>query len=323
MSRRKSKKTGAEVVSAIVVLLIVVYVVFFSRNVNNTATQSNVAYTSAGVVDEVNIENDKLNILFLYVGQADCTLVKLNDKTMLIDAGNNEDGKNVSNYLKSLNINKLDYVIGTHSDEDHIGGLDDVITDLDVDKVYMPTVGSDKINYKNIVKAAEKKGLEVQTPKEGDTFSISDANCEVLSVMNEEGVSSNNSSIVVEMKYVDTTYLFMGDAEKEVENSKQWNKADVLKVGHHGSSTSSTQKFLDQVKPHYAIIEVGKENSYRLPNRYTIERLEKVGATILRTDTNCSSFWLTSNGTEIEQKEIKVDLDGKKEETTKKGDWWT
>lgn len=267
---------------------------------------------TSGNDETVDLSNDKLNILFFYVGQADCTFLKFKDTTMLIDAGNNEDGKNIVNYLKENGITKINYLIGTHADEDHIGGLDDVVKGLDIEKIYMPKVGSDAVNYKNVVKQATNKNLKVETPKVGDTFDFADAKCEVLAQMDVKDVSKNNSSIVFQMNYGNTKYLFTGDAEKEVENSRTWEKVDVLKVGHHGSATSSSQKFLDQVKPHYAVIEVGKNNSYRLPNNHTIERLQNSGATVLRTDINQSSFWMTSDGNTIEENEVKVNLDGNK-----------
>ena len=251
-------------------------------------------------------------MVFFYVGQADCSLIKFRDQTMLIDAGNNEDGKNIANYLKEIGVTKINYLIGTHADEDHIGGLDDIVRELDIEKIYMPKVGSEVVNYKNVVKEAAKKNLIVETPKVGDKFNIADASCEVLAMMDKTEVSDNNSSIVIQMNYGITKYLFMGDAEKEVENSRKWEKVDVLKVGHHGSATSTSQTFLDQVKPHYSVVEVGKDNSYRLPNNNTIKRLEESGTTILRTDTNQSSFWMTSDGNTIETNEVKVNLDGNK-----------
>lgn len=279
------------------------------ENLNNST--SNIVYTQVGSVQEkVDLENDNLNILFLYVGQADSTLIKLKDKVMLIDAGNNEDGTNISNFLKSEGISKIDYLVGTHADEDHIGGLDDIVNGLEIGKILMPKIGEDAKNYQNVVKAAKKKDLEIENPQIGDKFTLNDANCEIMSVENEGDYSDNNSSIVIQMNYGETKYLFMGDAEKEIENSRKWERVDVLKVGHHGSNTSSSEKFLEQVKPHYAVIEVGKNNSYRLPNKYAISRIEKAGATILRTDTNKTSFYIKSDGKGISESEVKVDLDG-------------
>lgn len=282
-----------------------------SENANNT-TRNIVYMQTVDVQENVDLENDNLNILFLYVGQADSTLIKLKDKVMLIDAGNNEDGVNISNFLKSEGISKIDYLVGTHADEDHIGGLDDIVNELEIGKIFMPKIGEDAKNYQNVVKAAKKKNLEIENPKIGDKFTINDANCEIMSVQNEGDYSENNSSIVIQMNYGKTKYLFMGDAEKETENSRKWEKVDVLKVGHHGSNTSSSESFLEQVRPYYAVIEVGKNNSYRLPNKYTISRIEKIGATILRTDTNKTSFYIKSDGNEISESEVKIDLDGNK-----------
>ena len=163
-----------------------------SENTNNTTR--NIVYMQTGDVQEnVDLENDDLNILFLYVGQADSTLIKLKDKVMIIDAGNNEDGMNISNFLKSEGISKIDYLVGTHADEDHIGGLDDIVNELEIGKIFMPKIGEDAKNYQNVVKAAKKKNLEIENPKISDKFTINDANCEIMSVQNEGDYSENNS----------------------------------------------------------------------------------------------------------------------------------
>ena len=263
---------------------------------------------------EVNLDNDKLNIIFFYVGQADSTLIKLNNDVMLIDAGNNADGKNVVSFLQEKNISHIDYLVGTHADEDHIGGLDDVINNLDIENVLIPTIGKNGTDYKNVVEACENKNISVQNPTMGDTFIVDGANFEIMSAMEEEGTSDNNSSLVINITYNKTNYLFMGDAETEVENSRSWENADVLKVGHHGSNSSSSEKFLNEVKPEYSIIEVGKDNSYNLPSDKAIKRLEDCGSKVLRTDKangdEVGSFWLTSDGNTIDIKEVNINLDG-------------
>ena len=263
---------------------------------------------------EVNLDNDKLNIIFFYVGQADSTLIKLNNDVMLIDAGNNADGKNVVGFLQEKNISHIDYLVGTHADEDHIGGLDDVINNLDIENVLIPTVGSSGTDYKNVIEACENKNIPLQNPTMGDTFKLDGANFEIMSAMEEEGTSDNNSSLVINLTYNETNYLFMGDAETEVENSRSWKKANVLKVGHHGSNSSSSEKFLNEVKPEYSIIEVGKDNSYNLPSDKAIKRLEDCGSKVLRTDKangdEVGSFWLTSDGCTIDIKEVNINLDG-------------
>lgn len=316
MAKKKlSRKKLNQIIGTIITIIVIVlsaYEAYQEYKAKEASANVVEAQYTTGTSETIDLNNDKLNMVFFYVGQADCSLIKFRNQTMLIDAGNNEDGKNIANYLKEIGVTKINYLIGTHADEDHIGGLDDIVRELDIEKIYMPKVGSEVVNYKNVVKEAAKKNLIVETPKVGDKFNISDASCEVLAMMDKKGVSDNNSSIVIQMNYGITKYLFMGDAEKEVENSRKWEKVDVLKVGHHGSATSTSQTFLDQVKPHYSVVEVGKDNSYRLPNNNTIKRLEESGTTILRTDINQSSFWMTSDGNTIETNEVKVNLDGNK-----------
>ena len=322
MSKRR-KKSNNFIITIIVFIFLCVsgyfgtdYFLDTSNNIAKEASANEVQITTSASIenaDEVDLNNDKLNIIFFYVGQADCTLIKLNDEVMLIDAGNNSDGKNVVSFLQEKGITQIDYLVGTHADEDHIGGIDDVIKSMEIGTFLIPTVGSGT-DYKNAVEAAEEKNIPIEHPTMGEVFIFEDAHFEIMSAMEEEGTSDNNSSLVIELTYNNTKYLFMGDAETEVENSRSWNKVNVLKVGHHGSNSSSSTKFLEQVKPQYSIIEVGKNNSYNLPSDKAIKRLEESGTQILRTDkTNgdeVGSFWLTSDGNTIDIKKVNINLDG-------------
>ena len=341
MSKRR-KKSNNFIITLIVFIFLCVSGYFgtdyFLDTSNEIANQANeVLITTLASIenaDEVDLNNDKLNIIFFYVGQADCTLIKLNDDVMLIDAGNNSDGKNVVSFLQEKGITQIDYLVATHADEDHIGGIDDVMSSLEIGTLFIPTVGENGADYQNAVEAAEEKSIQIEHPTMGDVFSFEDANettgtnneinsstdsvteaqFEIMSAMEDEGTSDNNSSLVIELTYNATKYLFMGDAETEVENSRSWNKVNVLKVGHHGSNSSSSTKFLEQVKPQYSIIEVGKNNSYNLPSDKAIKRLEESGTQILRTDKangdEVGSFWLTSDGNTIDIREVNIDLDG-------------
>ena len=313
MARRKKVKN--DIVGLIVVLAFILIGYFAYGNLDFLKANEVNNYESVNVVnlekaDVADLNNDKLNIIYFYVGQADCTLVKLNDSVMLIDAGNNEDGIIISEYLKKLGIEKINYLVGTHNDEDHIGGLDEIIKNFEIERLFTSEVGDDVANYKNILKEAEAKNLLVENPKRGDKFELGSASLEIMMALKGEDVSDNDASIVIELKYGKTSYLFMGDGEKLVENSRTWEKVNVLKVGHHGSNTSSSENFLKQVKPEIAVIEVGKDNSYNLPNEKAISRIESIGAKIFRTDLNTSSFWITSDGESIETKELNVNLDG-------------
>lgn len=325
MSKRR-KKSNNIILSLIIFMILCVSGYFgtdyFLENSNSDNIAKEVSTnevkitTSSSIenVDEVDLNNDKLNIIFFYVGQADCTLIKLNDDVILIDSGNNNDGKNVVGFLQEKGITQIDYLIGTHADEDHIGGIDDVINSMYIGTFLIPTIGENGTDYKNAVETAKDKNIQIKHPTRGDIFYFENAQFEVMSAMEEEGTSDNNSSLVIEFTYNNTTYLFMGDAETEVENSRSWNKVNVLKVGHHGSNSSSSTKFLEQVNPEYSIIEVGKNNSYNLPSDKAIKRLEESGTQVLRTDKangdEVGSFWLTSDGNTIYIREVNINLDG-------------
>ena len=298
---------------AILIVFIISYAynkIFVSGNSNNSKKINLNDNINNSKFTDVDFNNDDLNVLFMYVGQADSTFIKYKNKTMLIDAGNNEDGNNIVKFLKSKGINKLDYIVGTHYDEDHIGGLDDIINNFDIGKFYLSNGGELGPNYYNLEKAAKKKNLTITIPKVGDKIDFSDVDMEVMSASKFDGKNDNNASIVIQAKYGSRKYLFMGDLEKQEEAKRKWNEVDVLKAGHHGSNTSSTQEFLNQVKPKYVFVSAGKNNKYRLPNVKAMERIEKTGAKIFRTDVNESSFWLTSNGNDIDIKEVSINLDG-------------
>lgn len=298
---------------AILIVFIISYAYnrfFMKENLNNSNKVNLKDNINNSKFADVDLNNEDFNVLFMYVGQADSTLIKYKNKTMLIDAGNNEDGKNVVKFLKDKGISKLDYIVGTHYDEDHIGGLDDIIENFDIGKFYLSNGGELGPNYYNLEKAAKKKNLAITIPKVGDKIDFGDVDMEVMAASKFDGKNDNNASIVIQAKYGSRKYLFMGDLEKQEEAKRKWNEVDVLKAGHHGSNTSSTQEFLNQVKPKYVFVSAGKNNKYRLPNVKAMERIEKTGAKIFRTDINESSFWLTSNGNDIDIKEVSINLDG-------------
>lgn len=307
-----TKKALMRLLSILIVFIIsYAYNRFFmkgnSNNSKNVNLKDNINNSKFADVD---LNNEDFNVLFMYVGQADSTLIKYKNKTMLIDAGNNEDGKNIVKFLKDKGISKLDYIVGTHYDEDHIGGLDDIIENFDIGKFYLSNGGELGPNYYNLEKAAKKKNLAITIPKVGDKIDFGDVDMEVMAASKFDGKNDNNASIVIQAKYGSRKYLFMGDLEKQEEAKRKWNEVDVLKAGHHGSNTSSTQEFLNQVKPKYVFVSAGKNNKYRLPNVKAMERIEKTGAKIFRTDVNESSFWFTSNGNDIDIKEVSINLDG-------------
>ena len=246
------------------------------------------------VVDYINDNSPKYNdyngnveVYFIDVGEAESILINNKGSYMLIDGGNNKDGKVLVKYLKSLGINKFDYVIGTHAHEDHIGGLDYVIKEFDVEKFYMPLTVVPTLSYEDVVKALNKKNIKYNVPYEGEILNMNDMKFEVLSV--KDNIDDlNNSSIVMKMTYKDFKFLFMADVESPIEEELLSSgvdvEADVLKVAHHGTRYASTDKFLSAVNPKYAVIMCGNNNDYGHPHKQALNRLKNRHIPIYRTD---------------------------------------
>ena len=238
-------------------------------------------------VDTIQAEDVLLRVDFLNVGQADCALLSTNGHYMVIDGGNNGDADTILSYLEGQGVEKLDAVVGTHPHEDHIGSLDAIINHFDVDAVYMPKIMHTSKTFEDVLDAVANKGLKIKSPSPGDTIGFNGLEIEVLGPQREYK-DFNNNSIVLKVNAGETAFLFTGDAEetaeKDILQADYDLQADVLKVGHHGSSTSSSQAFLQAVKPKYAVISVGVGNSYHHPEEEALQRLQSIGAEIYRTD---------------------------------------
>jgi beta-lactamase superfamily II metal-dependent hydrolase len=245
-----------------------------------------------------------LEVNFIDVGQADSIFIKFPEgKTMLIDAGNNDDGKTIINYLKRFGIKKLDAVVGTHPHEDHIGAMDDVINAFDIGKIYMPKVTTTTRTYKDVLTAIAKRNLKITTARGGMTIPLeNDVNVEIIAPNNNRYEDLNNYSVVLKVTYKDTSFLFAGDAEKQSEEEmlkQNYNlKAEVLKVGHHGSSSGTSEEFLSAVSPRYAIISVAKNNDYGHPHKETLRRLATHGVKVYTTADN-GNILVKSDGKNI------------------------
>ena len=299
MANKKSQKNT--IIGSIITVIILIILTITGNDSQifkstTSATNDNVSSEVLDNLENVSIQtgndcistipqDNNLRVYCLDVGQGDSILITNNNKTMLIDASTNEMGSRVVKYLNDLGIKKIDYLVGTHPHEDHIGGLDNVIKNFYIGTIYMPNVVATTKTFEEVIDAISAKKLKVTSPKTGDKFTVGNAECEVMSIRNDKD-DYNNCSIVIKMDFNNVSYLFTGDAEESVESSRKWPHIDVLKVGHHGSNTSSSKKFLEQIKPEVALISVGQGNTYGHPTQATLKRLSNIGAKIYRTDEN-------------------------------------
>ena len=253
--------------------------------------------------------NDKedFKIYYIDVGEADCTLIKNNNEYVLIDAGNNQDGLKLVEYFKSLGITKFKYVIGTHLHEDHIGGMDYIIKNFDIEHYYMPDVTSEYMTFTEVVDSLKNKNIKWEVPEIDSTFNIGEAKFTVLWISKDEE-EINDTSIVLKLDFKNTSYLFTGDATKNVELKilEKDIKSDVLKVSHHGSSDASSAQFLKLVEPKYAIISVAKINDYHHPHDITLKKLNELNIKTYRTDKD-GTIVVSSDGENYYFETIKTD----------------
>jgi len=228
---------------------------------------------------------ENLKIYFIDVGEADSTLIYNNGEYSLIDAGNNKDGNKLVKYFKSLGITKFKYVITTHVHEDHIGGMDNIIREFDIDKFLIPDTPVDNLTYTEVIKELNNKNINIETPNIDDTFNMKDLEFQVLSIGNDLD-NLNDTSIVLKMNYKNTNYIFMADATKNVENKIIYKdiKSDLIKISHHGSYDSTSLEFLEKVDPKYAIISVEKDNDYHFPHDVVLNNLNRLNIKLHRTD---------------------------------------
>lgn len=236
------------------------------------------------------VSGEGLTVSFIDVGQADCALLECGGEFMLIDGGNRDDGQLVVSYLEQQGVETLSAVVCTHAHEDHVGGLPSVLAVYPTQAVYAPTRTYASKVFDDFAYYTDQQGLEITIPAPGDTWTLGQASVTVLGPV-KSYAETNDTSIVLRVSYGETDFLFTGDMETTAENDMldYWGgriswKADVLKVGHHGSNTSTGYRFLNEVAPDYAVISVGKDNSYGHPHEEPLSRLNQAGVTIFRTD---------------------------------------
>lgn len=295
----------------IIIGLVILIVVTIQGNLFDNVSNATASINDSTKSDKIDAKvKENFSVSFIDVGQADSVLIRNGNYNMLIDAGNNEDGEKLVNYFKSLGIEEFTYVFATHPHEDHIGGMDDIINNFKIDNYYMSNKLSTTKTFMDVLDALDGRNLEYTVPNKGDTLKLGDANIKVI-YPGDDKSNINDSSIVLKITYGKNSFLLTGDATSNVER-KKYNediKSDVLKVAHHGSSYSSTDVFLDKVKPYYAVISVGKNNIYNHPSNKTLEKLNKRNIKVYRTDLDGTIVFI-SDGDNLSVKALKTDTNG-------------
>lgn len=248
-------------------------------NVNGSDSESKTTVSEIGT----------LSVHYLDVGQGDSIFIELpNQKCMLIDAGENMYGKSITEYINNLGYTNIDYLVATHPHADHIGSMAYVVKHNNIGEIYMPKVTTTTKTYENLLTAIADKGLKVKSAKAGmNIIDDNDFSINILAPVTIDEDNLNNSSVILKITYKNDSFLFLGDAEKkELETVTADMSAEVLKVGHHGSRTSTTKALLEKVNPKYAVISLGKDNSYGHPHKSTLKLLDEFGVETYRTDEN-------------------------------------
>lgn len=242
-----------------------------------------------------------LEVHFLDVGQADCTLIKCDGYTMLIDAGEDDQGTKIQNYLKKQGVEKLDYLVLTHPDSDHIGSADVILTKFETGMVFISDFEKETRIYIDLLQLMKDSQIEYLTPEVGDIYPLGSASFQILAP-NDEYEDPNNTSIALLLTHGENSFLFTGDAEKSAEKDMLDNglnlAADVFHAGHHGSKTSNTEDFMDAVNPQYVVISCGADNSYGLPDAEVLNRFRQNGIKVYRTDEQ-GTIVVSSDGKQI------------------------
>lgn len=247
--------------------------------------------------------NGQLSVHFLDVGKADCIFITDGEKNIVIDSGYNSSWEYINSYLSSYNVKTINLLVASHQDKDHIGSMANIINTYNVNSFWQPALEEDQIPstsaYTQMEKALSENGINGINPDVGTEVAYNDIKLKVISPAKHYN-DINNCSIVIKLTYGNEIFMLMGDAEKQAENSIVKGgadiKADVIKIGHHGSATSTTEKFLSAVNPQIAVISVGPDDN-NLPKESVLNRLLDFGVTTYRTDTNGTVVILTDGNT--------------------------
>lgn len=305
MAKKKRFRHKKLIISISILLICGTIILSYSNNLNIPTWNKiyNYLNISKGTVD-VNYEDYPLSVHILNVGKADAIYIKSNDKNILIDSGDTDTKDQVIQYLNNNKIQQFDLIIATHPHKDHIAGMDNIINTFSINRFIMPKLSETIIpttkTYNSMINSLKDNNITVESPVAGNNFKIGEINIDILGPIKEYD-NLNNNSVVVKLAYKNTSFLFVGDAEKEAEtdliSSGANLKSTVLKVGHHGSKTSTTQKFLNAVNPEYSVISVGPDSN-NLPKDSIINRLKNNNIKTYRTDKS-GTIIFTSDGDNI------------------------
>lgn len=245
------------------------------------------------IVDSTGQPEGILYIHMIDCGQGDCFLFEENGKYALIDCGTRSSTDEVADYLKNEQVDKFEFIVGTHQHDDHMGGMNEIISNYECETIYMPKIKSDIVTanwYLQLMSKIKKDKIKVVNPQIGDTFYLEDAKFTVIGQLSSEEAKNNvnDYSTVIHVSYGDMDFVFTGDAETKVERQmldmQNVSECEVLKAGHHGSDTSTSKEFLEAVNPKYCLISCGVGNKYEHPCTSTMKMLKKEKVEVYRTD---------------------------------------
>lgn len=303
---RKSKKITAFLSSALIVAAALIYMVFGDQ-IAGLLEEYGLDYSKLSSLLTNDVADGELEVHIIDVGQGDSILVRSKDGVILIDSGPNSAEEDLRTHLNACGIKAIDYFICTHPHEDHIGGADMILNTYEVGTLIMPETDVSTVTVDKLLDALEAHEVGYESPVVGAVYTLGDISFTILAPDESLNDGGNNSSIVLRLKYGSTYFMFTGDAEAITEQMildrfpAYQLRCDFLKVGHHGSYTSTTEEFLTAVSPEYAAISCEKGNSYGHPHRETLNLLSKYGITgdkLLRTDT-MGTIIVISDGSEL------------------------
>lgn len=291
--RKLAKKLWAAVVSVIMLLTLFIMINEKYLHLEGVPTVSQIKQ-SIGLLKrpKIHVEQDEIAVHFIDVGQGDCALIKTPEKNVLIDCGEESESGSVISYLRDFGVKRLDMVIVSHPHSDHSGGMHRILSEFDTGEILMPQIAEEDIPaaafYEKMLDVIEEKDIAAYYAIQGQRFELCEGTyIEILGPLGDNYDDLNNYSVVAKLVSGNYSFLFTGDMEKtsEEELMEHWINvsADVLKVAHHGSSSSSTSAFLKRVRPQYAVISVGEGNSYGHPSGEVLGRLKALGSEIITT----------------------------------------